>query len=218
MRTTSILARSAVVAAAALVLAGCATPAQEQQRSEAPTEIETPEIVWEAGPPQGEFESDPAVVAARAANLGMALARNAHDFTIDQLTDYVDSDYIEWMYENDLKEVKAGSPELYPGPVPLSVTEVVDNGETTDVVFCALTSDWIISADHPEASVDLGNASELTFSMRPDDDGTFVLVDVAVALKECDASQAAVGRFSPAPVLPESVPVDSVRPPTGYQE
>jgi len=197
----------------ALSLSGC-TPAPQWDPDQ-PTILETPEVVWENGPPSGEFESHEAVIAARAANLGISLASNNHDYTIAQLTDYVGADYIEWLYDGDVADTNTGYPTVDPGPYPEVVIGVTEAGDRAEVVFCSSSKDWYISKDHPEPSVDV--IHEVAYVMQRDESGNYKLETIDLLTgRDCDYSEVAIGYFSPAPELPVSVPAESVRPPLGY--
>ena len=198
----------------ALLLSGCSP---QQWDPDVATVVETPDVVWEDGPPAGDLEADESVVAARAAMIGVALAQNHHDYTISQLTDHVSPEYIVWLYESDIDQLSNGQPEVNPGPMPSVALETTDTARGVDVVFCGSIADWIVSESNPESSLNTEDTFELTYSMEKDDDGSLVLVDLDFYGTDCDLSTAAVGRFSPEPELPEDVPVDSVRPPIGYE-
>ena len=209
---------SGTAAVAMLVLVvGCAPG--KWDRSVA-TEIVTPDIVWDDGPPAGEWEANEFVKAARAAELGIVLAQNSHDYTIEQLTDHVAPDFIAWLYENDLHMLDVGVrvPQINPGPLPLGVMSVTETADGADVEFCSPSGKWAVYADHPNPDVDPKNGVTTTISMVRTEDGAILLTETGGVLTECDATGIAVGRFSPEPELPDEVPIDAVRPPLGYEK
>lgn len=180
-------------------LAGC-TPS-----SPTPTVVEDPVVVWEvegASP----LEDDPAVAAARAADLARALAWNARDFG---RADFVSThtprfaDTIFDAFETTYVDIGA-EPRSLPGPsiwLPVSVEEVA--GGNVTVVVCDASDHWIIEAGvTPE--YDLTDGFLLTILLEREGD-RLLMADKQVTLDECDATGAPVGVFEPVPVPPEEI-------------
>ena len=91
---------------AVLLLAGC---------QPSPTNLETPEIVWETES-SSPLEGDQWLEAAQASELGFRLAYNARDFTISQLTETWPESSVESFYEGYLDRfVRSGAkPVAFP--------------------------------------------------------------------------------------------------------
>jgi hypothetical protein len=188
------------------VLAGC-TPS-----SPTPTAAPDPVVLWDVEG-TSPLEDDPAVAAARAADLARALAWNALDFG---RADFVSThtarfaDKIFDAFETTYVDIGA-EPRSLPGPsiwLPVSVEEAADGNIT--VVVCDASDHWIIEADvAPE--YDLADAFLLTIVLERDGD-SLLMADKRVSLEQCDATGAAVGVFEPAPIPP--MEIAAVSPPS----
>lgn len=195
------MTKSATVAAITVTLIGVLGLAACE--SPGPTEIATPEIVWETPEPTGAPYDDPYVQAAYAASLGFVLASNASDFTISQLTDTTTAKRIDEMFQAHLARFGADNenPVAYVGPPPRTVISVEEDpdGNGAVVRVCDISGEWYVSADHPDATTD----GVVPLSLRlvvVDDGGTLKLDEVLGGdVAECDASDAAIGRFDPEP-------------------
>lgn len=169
-----------------------------------PTEVPTPEIVWETPEASGAPYDDPYVQAAYDASLGWVLAVNAADFTISQLTETTTAKRIDEVYAAHLGRYGLNNdddPIAFVGPLPRTVVSVQENpeGDGAVVVVCDISAEWYVSEDHPVARVD----GVPPLSLR------LMIVDVGGTLKldavtngdeaECDATDAAIGRFDPEP-------------------
>jgi hypothetical protein len=156
------------------------------------------------------LESDEFVKVARAADLGRALAWNALDFSLDELT----STNSERIVQNQYDTVHAsyvsadGDPQVRPGPdiwLPVSVTPKPQD-DTATILICRVQQDWIIEKTHPKATFDLSDGSLYTITIGPhENSGSAVYQGEMPNGDECDATGAPVDRFDPAPVAPESV-------------
>jgi hypothetical protein len=180
-----------------LALSACESPG--------PTEVATPEIVWETPAPTGAPYDDPYVEAAYAASLGFVLASNAADFTISQLTSTTTAKRIDEMYQAHLARFGKDNenPIAYVGPLPRSVISVEENPDGSGAVVrvCDISGEWYVSADHADATTE--DVAPLSLRLVVVDDGGTLKLDEVLGgdVAECDASDAAIGRFEPAPEL-----------------
>lgn len=189
-----------------LALAGC-TPT-------GPGVVETPKVVTESDGTSA-LESDEFVVAARAADLGEAVAWNAADFSIEQISSTHTATLVASMYKSfDATYVLHGeAPTILPGPsvwLPLGVTPV-GGGATVDV--CDASKNWVITAGHETPTYDLAAGTKLTIDLVKDSSGAIVLAERRPSTEECDATGALVQRFDPVPTLPKSITAGDVRGP-----
>ncbi|NYF11322.1 hypothetical protein HDC94_002478 [Leifsonia sp. AK011] len=186
-----------VTAVAVLMLTAC------DPSGGAPTEIATPTINWQPSEPTGGLYDDPYVEVALAASLGFVLANNVADYTISQLTETTTAERIEAVYRAHISDrgEDNSDPLVYPGPlpqIPISVTENDEGG--ADVLMCAVSGQWYVSEDHPEATTEGVEPLSITLVVI-DDDGTLKLDDVRGGEGGCDADDIALGYFDPQPSL-----------------
>lgn len=182
---------SVIFAIAAVALAGC-TPA--------PVSPTLPKVIWENG--TSPLEADPAVIAARAADLGRALAWNAADFSVAQFTDHHSPDFADKIYTafRGTYLTRGVDPRALPGPSvwqPVSV-------DGTELVVCDASDDWYTDSGH-SAAYELTSGFLLTITLEQNAAGALVLADKQPSLDECDATGAPIGRFDPVPVVPKTI-------------
>ena len=159
-----LVAVGGVMALTVALPAGC-TPSIPSPTASAPgAEYSAPAIVGDAVS-SSPLESDPSVVAARAALLSRVLARNAADFSIAPFTaawsesqrDLISSAFVHQL-EDDLDTAVQLGPDVL---IPLRITMV---GETTQVTFCRAREFW---PDADESSLPSG--TETSVSIVGDD-------------------------------------------------
>ena len=203
--TTSHVALCAgILLAITVPLTGCSGESD-------PTVVETPEIEWQDGPPadEGRF-----VDAARAADLGFAIAYNAHDFTVAQLTDSMSREMTILYYE----AFEPAHLFAIPGPSPATVISVTENATGAEVILCEFSVGWAVSADDPEPRLDLTAGTETTYTVVTAESGDLIVDHVQPSGLACDATGAAVGYFEPAPTIPQKLTKSDVRAPLGYED
>lgn len=198
-----------VVAAA---LGGCA-PAAPPAPPLPPTVMATPTIVWETSS-NSPLESDPWVIAARAASLGYTLANNTGDFSIEQfasthVAEAANKIFDSWLFAQDSSE----KPDRDPGPeifVPQSVV-VADNGLFATVEGCIghWAREWWASPG--PATYTLEGHGRGYNLIRVGD--SYLQDSSTGSTIECDASSAAVGRFDPQPDGATEVDSSNIRGP-----
>ncbi|ROR83528.1 hypothetical protein SAMN06295974_1597 [Plantibacter flavus] len=123
-----------------LGLAGCVA---------GPTEMPTPEIVWDRGvAPSSPLEDDPIVQAARESDIGLVLAENSGDFTIRQLND-------RWNHRHIVDLARSYATEttsyVYPGPDPWEPVRIVERDDHIAVLEVCMadaeTEGWLWGED-----------------------------------------------------------------------
>ncbi|MCU1406041.1 MAG: hypothetical protein JWQ43_2344 [Glaciihabitans sp.] len=179
--------------------------------------IETPGIVVEERG-TSPLESDEYVEAARAAELGETLANNFGDFTIAQLTDTHDYVQIEQLWDSykDAYVDTDADVLLYPGPpiwLPISVEQNGTGDGATIVVCDASATGWAITRESPSATYDLSVGVIRNITMETMDDSGQLRYTSSGTNTPCDATGAPVGRFKPAPVVPDEITADDVQRP-----
>lgn len=196
----------ALAAVVAVTLAGC-TPTAE------PSVINTPEIEWQTEAP---VENDRYAEAARAADLGAVLAWNFHDFTIEQLSSTVTPELAEAYYENFQPLQRL----TFPGPRPSSVISVTENsaGDGASVLVCRVSQGWLMTNEEPRPVADLAAGTETTYVVVTSDSGNLVVESEQPSGLSCDATEAAIGYFTPAPTIPKKIASADVRAPIGYRK
>jgi len=195
-----------VPALAALALTACQGPAP----------LVAPEVVWESTG-DSPLESDPAVIAAREADIAERIAWNAADFSY---APFVDTHTAEWAAQIadafERRFVDAGvSPYVYLGPALWQPVEVRATDRGADVVVCDASAHWYLQRDHTTRSTeDLEDGLGAVIELEAAADGRLLVAGQSFegAVDGCDATGAPIGRFEPAPELPERVDA-VVRPP-----
>lgn len=196
--------RLALAVLTVAVLAGC-TPSPAPENTPPPL----PDVVVEV---QGtsDLESDPYVMAARASELGFALAANALDFSIAEFTGTRSPDRAEYDFGNWFGQfVTLGKkPIAYPGPAILLPLEVVENaaGDGATVTFCDASGPYLITANRAEGEYHLTDGTLTTWTLETEG-GVLQVGDKVGSAQECDATGAPVGRFDPQPELPAEITV-----------
>ncbi|ROR80230.1 hypothetical protein SAMN06295974_3919 [Plantibacter flavus] len=212
LRAPSRTARAVTLVLAGLGLTGALTGCTDTQ----PTVIPTPEIVWQDGiTPTSPLEAEHLVNVAREADIGKAMASNSGDFTIAQLTDNWDHDYVEHISRSYAGQGK--HPIVYPGPEPWTPTRIIEEDTAHAVVeVCAITPGYgrVKGTVNPGGQYNRGRASLLRLELVRVDgqwkrtiDGEYSGGDFG----PCDGSSIPVGYFRPAPELPDT-PVDAPLP------
>lgn len=203
-RANRLTAVGGVMGLAVALLAGCTPSTPSPTGSASGEEYSAPAIVGDAVS-ASPLESDPSVVAARAALLSRVLARNAADFSIAPFTaawsesqrDLISSAFVHQLEDGLDTAVQLGPDVL----IPLRISMV---GETTQVTFCRAREFW---PDADESALPLG--TETTVSIVGNDSEPWA-VDWTFAGPACDATGAAVGSFEPAPVRDAALTVEDV--------
>lgn len=189
----------------ALLLSGC-DPDQ-------PTAVETPAIVWESGHPDQDDEFE---AVFREYGIGYAVAFNARDFTVEQLTATTTADRVEAIYEAFRSQylVAGADPRVYAGPIPYSVIEVVPHGDgSATLSACYPLTEWWIEADHPDPEIDVAAAGQSATVSIGRVDGVLKVIDVDATVDACEAEEVVLGRFDPVPEPPASIGERDIRPP-----
>ncbi|HWR86565.1 MAG TPA: hypothetical protein VN200_11275 [Rhodoglobus sp.] len=151
------------------------------------------------------MEDDPYARAAREAILGFVLATNANDFTIAQLTESTTQSRIEEIYESHRAEFEDAEDRIvWAGPLPRSVLAVEEHGDGAgaDVVMCDVSSQWYVSADHPEPTVEGVQALPVRLVIV-EDGGRLKLDEIRGGSGTCDGEDVALGTFDPIPEVSE---------------
>lgn len=204
------LAAGAVLAVG-LGVAGCSDP-------NVPSVVPTPEISWDPAAP--EIPDDPNARAVFEYMVAAAVANNAHDFSIEQLSAVATEAQLIGLYENFLEDhvsSNKGWVQVMLGPSPFVFGEIEpapDGGAT--VAVCFAQHRWYVTSHQPEPHLTTRtDGSEVTFVVELED-GVPKVSGTTGALRECDATGAAIGRFDEIPEIRENLSEDEVRPPIGY--
>jgi hypothetical protein len=186
---------AAVVLLAVVLLVGCApTPAHPAPHLTART----------LTPGTSPLESDRFVRAARASDLGEAIAFDTRDFTLPQLTRTHSAKVVKELYDAFVSTyvVRHRPPTVVPGPrtwLPLSVEPMAGGARIT---ACAVDGD----ATDPTA----GRQQVFTVTA----DGARLEVGAVEGTSiPCDATGAPKIRFDPPPTAPATIAEDDVRGP-----
>lgn len=175
------------------LVAACGPP-------QAPPLPVTPTIVWSAGEPTSDLESDPWVAAVRAAAVPYAVAVNAVDTRSEELHSTVSERSILRL-DNRL-EGDGGDPDgtqRVPGPWPfdpLSV-EVAEDGRSAVVHGCSIDK-WVLTlSQHELPPSDPVKARAMVIKL---DDGTYRLDTTIGSDVPCESDHLTIGVFDPLPV------------------
>jgi hypothetical protein len=196
MGTTGVRALAAVagVGLVATVVVACGPP-------EAPPLPSTPTIVWSAGEPTSDLESDPWVAAVRAAAVPEAVATNALDTRSESLHSTVSEKSIGYL--DSFLETLAGDSDdtqRVPGPWPfdpLSV-EVAEDGRSAVVEGCSIDQ-WLLMQSRPTVPP-LDQPMEAEATVVKLDDGTYRLDATTTSDVRCESDHLTIGTFEPLPV------------------
>jgi hypothetical protein len=195
------------------VLTGC-----EQTVERVPTVLATPNVLWET-PEEAistsPLEEDDRVKAVRGAELGLALATNARDFSIAQITDYYPARTVDFYYRryDNTRLIQYVGPPIM---LPLAITEL--DGGGAEVTFCVVDH-WQIDAKKSEATYDFLNGETRRYTVEKDPEtGNFVETDWQGMSQDCDATGAPVGRFDPAVEQLDADELEPIVPRVGYEE
>lgn len=199
---------SGLVALTALVLAGCTQAPRE------PTVVADPKVetVQEGTP--SPLDTDRYLIAARDAYLGLAIAYNAVDFSVEQFTSTHSEESAKSIYDGFVFNYVTHKSEFLAvaGPaiwLPVSVVEN-DAGTGAEVTVCDDTKYWVITKAFPEPTYDLSQGVLLVITVGQDANGGLVEEDEKRSTTECDATGATVERFVPAPERPTTPPANGV--------
>jgi hypothetical protein len=192
------------LAAAALLLAGCA-PA-------APARPAVPTVHWTSAP-ASPLDADPAVKAARAADLAAAVASVLWDYSRADLRATETPELISDEYHGYRSRflghpdpVVARGPSIW---LPMSVTPTA---EGADVVVCDASRDWTVRKGHTP-SYDLASGLRTTIHLTGTA-GSYKADAITGSGFACDATGARVGSFVPKPEIP-AISEEDVRAPKG---
>lgn len=178
-----------------------------------PSVVQTPAIDWEPSAPTQEDRFETAV---REYGIGYAVAFNARDFTVAQLTSTTTAPQIEASYESFRSQYISAhaDPRVYAGPLPYSVLEVAPDGDdAATVTVCYPISEWWIESGHPKPEIDLDADGQLATYTVGMDQGVLKVIDVMATVKPCKISKISVGSFDPVPEPPESISERDIRAP-----
>ncbi|MGN6324626.1 hypothetical protein [Pseudolysinimonas sp.] len=191
-----------VTIALLLALAGCSGPGHPA----------APKVVWSVGV-ESALATDPAVRAVRAADVAWATAVVTRDFSRADLRKTESSTLIAHQHNGYVTNYAGTDVPTYtlPGPSIQLPVSVKNTPEGATVVVCDASRDWYRTARHKPA-YDLTFAANLSMTLKRSGD-SFKLVDMQALGTRCDATGAAIGRFSPTPALPASVGKGDVIPP-----
>ena len=184
-----------------ILLAGC-TPA---------TPVPAPTVEWSPSAPTGPYEDTDWVQAIRSYNLEWALASNSHDLTSPALAEVASSLDISLMADRLRQSAEDGEFRFYPGPVPLEVVDLTEDGDSARVTGCRASPAWLISKDHPEPSTD--DPTEAVYNLVRAESGEVRIESIGGSDIPCDLSDAAVGLFDPQPDLTATYSPDDVKEP-----
>ncbi|MCU1404300.1 MAG: hypothetical protein JWQ43_603 [Glaciihabitans sp.] len=184
--------------------------------------ITTPEISWSPAA-SVPLETNRYVEAARAADLGYAVAHNAADFTIELFTSTRSVDEVGYTADGFVASYVGNdnTPQVFPGPAIRLPLEVVENaaGDGADITFCEASYNWLLTADRPQTRPELSAGSIVTVQIGTSaQSGELVEMSDSGSNQDCDASGAAVGVFIPVPDIPETLTEDDVRMPLGSKD
>lgn len=199
-RVTRRLAASMVAAlSSAALLSGCTPPAPPP----------SPEVVWSPAPPSGDHEKSDWVAAIRTYMVEWAKGFNNRDYTDPDLLALVGASQLSSMA--DMLRSWAEDDEYYflPGPVPFTVLEVEETGDTAVVRTCQ-PIEWRIDSDHPD-SRPLGDGHIMKYNLRRDDDGTVSIESFGGSETRCDLTGVSVGLFDPQPDVTRTYSPDDVK-------
>lgn len=178
-----------------------------------PSVVETPAIVWEPSAPTNDDRFE---VAVRDYEIGYAVAFNAHDFTVKQLTSTTTTPRIDAIYESFRSQYISANadPRVYAGPLPFAVVKVVPHGDdAATVTVCYAISEWWIESGHPKPEVDLAADGQLATYTVEMDQGVLKVTNVRATAEPCKISEISVGLFDALPKPPESISERDIRPP-----
>lgn len=178
-----------------------------------PSVVQTPAIAWEPSAPTQEDRFEAAV---REYEIGYAVAFNARDFTVEQLTSTTTAPRVEAIYESFHSQYISAhaDPRVYAGPLPYSVLEVVPDGEdAATLTVCYAISEWWIESGHPKPEIDLAADGQLATYTVGMDQGVLKVTDVKATVKPCKIAEISTGVFDPAPEPPESISDRDIRAP-----
>ncbi|WP_336708192.1 hypothetical protein [Oerskovia sp. USHLN155] len=178
------------------VLVGCGGP-------EVPGPAPTPSVVWSAGEPTGELESDPWVQAVRAAALPEAVAFNGLDTRSSSLHATWTPDAIrelQWTLGKFSRENNDNGAYRVPGPRPFDPVsvEVAPDGKSARVVGCTVF-DWSLTRD--DAAFDDDDADPVSgrFEVVRQTDGSYLVDQFVPSGTRCESQNLTVGTFDPLP-------------------
>jgi hypothetical protein len=209
-----MMRRVALAVAGLLALAvvvGCTpqpvpSPTPEPDPSRVPWVM--PDIVGETVS-DSPLESDEWVIAARASELGVVLASNAADFSIEPLRSTLTADSAREQFRHFISRSTGDDlPLTWPGPAILLPLEVeVRDAVHVTVRFCDGSDYWIDEDASRLARGVLG-----TVSLERTADG-IRRTSRSTSRDRCDATGAPIARFDPAPVPLGPLTEDDVVPP-----
>ena len=201
----------AVLLAATLGLSGCQQPVER-----VPTVVPTPDVSWTTAQEwvsDSPLEDDERVKTVRAAQLGLALATNARDFSIAQITDYFPAATVDSYYDryDNTRLLRYVGPAIM---LPLDIAELPGGG--AEVTFCVVDH-WTIDAKQSTVSYDFAAGETRSYTVEKDPTtGRLVQTDWQGLSIDCDATGAPVGVFQPQVEQLDPDHLDPVVPRVGY--
>lgn len=185
-------------------LLGCG-PSTEPVRWPADPERGIPAVDWPVGAPD---LSDEWVAGLVEAQVALAAAANAHDFSSPHLADLVDPEelafYARYAAANADQRPFDEWPSIYsyyPGPQPMQIREVEVEGDRATVETCE-PSDWATSESVPVTVKQVADTKRgfiSIYTLRRGSDGQVVLVDGDFPARGCELGAPRVGLFDPPP-------------------
>lgn len=207
------LALTAVAAGTVLASSSCAmTPALTPA-----TVIDTPTIVWKNGvEPSSPLEASPYIQYLRALHLGNAVAWNAGDFTVEQLTAYSPRPKtLQTRYE-----AQAERPYVYMGPLPFEPVSVTDLPLTADgnpqvkVEICTRQEGDYLKYESEIESDQLRRfhgGRIMEYTMVYDSESKTISEQSLGTNIPCDNDSVPLGLFTPEPEVPSAPVTEPVR-------
>lgn len=201
----SIAAIAVLIGAA--VLSGCS--------GTAPSDLDTPEVLWPDGEPAGEFENNPAVVALREAFLQRAVAWNALDFSDPDLVYRWGLDvktvegYAAWADQAE-GNVEGGLDDPIEwtmlGPEPMEVLDVETRDDARVVVVCLGRE--FVQRNFLTGEVEENQNSTRRYSVEMFPDGSTMIESIGIddgfddaLFEQCREAELVRGVFDPEPEL-----------------
>lgn len=199
-------AQAVVVLGVGLAVAGCSQGA--------PRPVLTPDVVWDAGPPSGEIESDPWVRAVRAGELAYATATNVADFSDPSMTATWSRNTLVWFGSLASGRLADGRARVVLGPMPFTALAVDVEGDGARATVLGCTAGLATDPDESSALERSQWPQAYSYLLELGDDGHRRIVGAGRFQEEytlpsgenltdetCADVQIAHGLFDPAPSL-----------------
>jgi len=213
----------AALCTATAVVAACASP--QTWPSQDANGLHIPSIVWPEGPPNLDDERVSTIINAEVI---LAAANNAHDYSSPTLRLYLSEEYITRQAKLsggsavDPGGASADFPYYFTaGPDPLKVEEVRDTGTKAEVDVCAGGGGypWINNNDDVDPVAYLGEHKTgvaWIYVLTRQSDGTFLVSDSHLrSADDCSTNNIKYGIFDPQPPYGDVVHEDEFIQPDG---